>query len=47
MRFGCPSMIANLLRVKKRSLPGTTVGLFTGAAKGRQTFGFEVLVSIG
>ena len=36
-------MIA-ILRVKKCSLPGTTVGTFTGAANGGQTFGFEVRV---
>ena len=47
MHFGSPSMIANLLRVKKRSLPGTTFGTSTGAPIGGQTFSFEVLVSIG
>jgi hypothetical protein len=30
--------------VKKCSLPGTTVGTFTGAANGGQMFGFEVRV---
>ena len=36
-------MIA-ILRVTKCSLPGTTVGTFTGTANGWQTFGFEVRV---
>ena len=36
-------MIANLKGQEMR-LPGTTVGTFTGAANGGQTFGFEVRV---